>query len=122
MYVNEKANNEKANSKEKMVVSAVADTWVKDIGKDIDIVVYAGGRLPKHAYILRRGNHKVSFGRFEITSRPPASPLDIKEMEEGIDAAYKQRIFDWAEGPNAFLKSQTNWKALDTIWNSLNYK
>jgi hypothetical protein len=110
--------NEKANLKEMAIVSTQSDAELKDI----DIVVYSGEHFPKRVYILKRSNHKVSYGRFIVTPMPPIHHQDIQEVGEEIDANYKRQVFDWSKRPNALLKGQTNWEALDTVWNILNHR
>jgi hypothetical protein len=108
--------NEKENLKEMAIVSTKSEEGLVDI----DIAIYGREHFPKHANILKRNQHKLSFGRFVITSIPPKHHQDIKEVKETIDPAYKRQICDWATKPNALIKGQTNWQALDTVWNILN--
>jgi len=110
--------NEKESLKEMAIVSTASDEGLVDI----DIAVYGREHFPKHVSILKRNQHKVSFGRFVITPVPPRHHLDIKEVKETIDPVYKRQIFDWSKRPNALIRGQTNWQALETIWNILNNK
>jgi hypothetical protein len=109
---------EKLNLKEMAIVSTRSDVGLKDI----DIAVYSGEHFPKHANIIKRNDHKISYGRFIITPKPPIHHQDIQEVKEEIDTEYKRQVFEWAKKPNALLKGQTNWEALDTVWNILNHK
>jgi hypothetical protein len=110
--------NEKANLKEMAVMSSRTDTDLEDI----DIAVFSKEHPPKHAAILKRGNHEIQLGCFKITPNLPKSHFDIKEIKEEIDAKYKRQIAAWAGKDNAHIKGYTNWGALDVIWNILNPK
>jgi hypothetical protein len=109
--------NEKANLKEMAIVSTKSDAGLKDI----DIAVYSGEHFPKYVNILKRSNHKVSYGRFIITPKPPIHHLGIQEVKEEIDADHKRQVFDWSKKSSTLLQGQTNWEALDTVWNILNH-
>jgi hypothetical protein len=108
--------NERENTQEMAIVSSRTDDGLKDI----DIAVYSNEYPPKHATILKRGNHKTSFGRFLITPNAPKSHTDIKEVKEEIDAGYKRQIFEWSKKKSFFIKERTNWEFLNVMWNVLN--
>jgi hypothetical protein len=109
--------NERASLKEIAIVSTRTDAELKDV----DIAVSSGEHFPKHANILKRSDHKVSFGRFVITSKPPIHHQDVQEVKENINADYKRQVFDWSKKPNALLQGKTNWEALDAVWYILNH-
>jgi hypothetical protein len=88
----------------------------------ISIAVFSKEHPPKHATILKRGNHEIQLGRFKITPNIPKSHLDIKEVKEEIDPKYKRQIAAWSGKKNAHIKGYTNWAALDVEWNILNNK
>jgi hypothetical protein len=108
---------ERASLEEMAIISSSTD---QELG-DFAIAVYSGEHPPMHATILKKSNHKISFGRFKITIRPPKSHTDIQEVKEPIEAKYKRQVFAWAGRPNKFIKGETNWRALNTIWNILNH-
>jgi hypothetical protein len=109
--------NEKANLTEMAVVSSRADDGLEDI----DIAVFSNEHPPKHATILKRGDHKIFLGRFKITSNPPKTHLDIKDVKEEIDPKYKKQIAEWAGKKNTLMKGKfTNWETLNIVWGMLN--
>jgi hypothetical protein len=107
---------EKANLKEMAIMSSRTDVDLEDI----DIAVFSKEHPPKHATVLKRGNHEIQLGRFKITPNIPKSHLDIEEVKEEIDSKYKRQIASWAGKKNAHIKGYTNWAALDVEWDILN--
>jgi hypothetical protein len=88
---------------------------------DIDIVVFSNEHPPRHATILKRSNHRISLGWFEITNDPPKVFTQIKEVKEPIDSGYKKQLTAWAgKTSNISASPTTNWNLLKTLWNSLN--
>jgi hypothetical protein len=111
---------EKQQLDEMAIMSSRTDAGLKGI----DIAVFSNEHPPKHATILKRGNHRVGVGRFKITPNPPKSHLDIEEVKEEIDPKYKRQIAEWAGKKSVILNGKfnvTNWEALDAIWDVLNH-
>jgi hypothetical protein len=88
--------------------------------KDIDIYIYGREREIPHAVILNRSNHKVSLGRFIITSKaPPKTANDIQPLKENIDQEYKDRIILWASEKTS-APFVNNWAEARFLWNRQN--
>jgi hypothetical protein len=107
---------EKVSMQEMAIMSSRRD---EDLD-GIDIAVFSNDHLPKHAHILKRGNHKVELGRFQITQFPPKVHQNVLEVKEEIDPEYKRQIAAWAKKKNFIFKSYTNWEALKLEWDVLN--
>jgi hypothetical protein len=79
---------ERTGIQEMAIASSRKDTELADI----DIAVFSNEHPPRHATILKRNNHRISLGRFEITDAPPKVFTQIKEVKEPIDSGYKKQI------------------------------
>jgi predicted methyltransferase len=108
--------NERADLKEKAIVSSKTDEDLEDIA----IAVYGGEHPPKHVTILKKDNHKIRLGRFEITDNPPRTFQDIREIKEPIESSLKKQITAWASKRNKIDPSHTNWQVLNLQWKFLN--
>jgi hypothetical protein len=87
----------------------------------IDIAVFSNEHPPRHATILKRNNHRISLGWFEITADPPMFFTQVKEVKEPIESEYKKQITKWAaEISSVSPYPINNWELLKTLWNSLN--
>jgi hypothetical protein len=90
---------------------------------DIDIAVFSNEHPPRHATILKRSNHWISLGRFEITGATSKTFTQIKEVKEPIESEYKKQITKWAaEISSVSPYPINNWEFLKALWNSLNPK
>jgi hypothetical protein len=66
--------SERTGIQEMAVASSKKDTELTDI----DIVVFSNEHPSRHATVLKRSNHRISLGRFEITYDPPNVVTQIK--------------------------------------------
>jgi hypothetical protein len=107
---------EKVSIQEMAIMSSRQD---EDL-ENIDIAVFSNDHQPKHAHILKRGNHRIELGRFQITQFPPKTHLGVLEVKEDIDPEYKRQIAAWARKKNFIFKSYANWEALKLVWDLLN--
>jgi hypothetical protein len=109
--------SERTGIQEMAIASSKKDTELDNI----DIVVFSNEHPPRHAAILKRSNHRISLGRFEITNEPPKVFTQIKEVKEPVDSGYKKQITAWAgKTSNISTYPITSWELLKTLWNSLN--
>jgi hypothetical protein len=108
--------SEKVNLQEMAIASSRQD---EDLN-GIDIAVFSQAHPPKHAHILKRGNHRIELGRFQITQFPPKTHLNILEVKEEIDSEYKRQIAAWARKKSLIVPSGTNWDSLKGLWDALN--
>jgi hypothetical protein len=109
--------SERTDIQEMAIASSKKDTELDNI----DIVVFSNEHPPRHATILKRSNHRISLGRFEITDDTPNVSTQIKEVKEPIESGYKKQITAWAgKTSNVSTSPITNWELLKTLWNSLN--
>jgi hypothetical protein len=109
--------SERTGIQEMAIASSKKDTELADI----DIVVFSNEHPPRHATILKRSNHRISLGRFEITNDSPKVFTQIKEVKEPIDSGYKKQITAWAkEISRVSTYPINNWEFLKSLWNSLN--
>jgi hypothetical protein len=109
--------SERTDIQEMAIASSKKDTELANI----DIVVFSNEHPPRHATILKRNNHRISLGRFEITDDPPKVFTQIKEVKEPIESEYKKQITAWAEEMSGVSPYPiNNWEFLKALWNSLN--
>jgi hypothetical protein len=86
----------------------------------IDIAVFSQDHPPKHAHILKRGNHRIELGRFQITQFLPKTHVSILEVKEEIDSEYKRQIAAWAGKKSLIFPGMKNWDVLKGTWDLLN--
>ena len=101
---------------------AIASSRKDDDLNGIDIAVFSQDHEPKHAHILKRDNHRIALGRFQITQIPPKTHLNILEVKEEIAPEYKRQIAAWAGKKSLVQPGLKNWDSLKGLWNALNPK
>jgi hypothetical protein len=108
--------SEKVDLQEMAIASSRKD---EDLN-GIDIAVFSRDHPPKHAHILKRGNHRIELGRFQITQFLPKTHANILEVKEEIDSEYKRQIAAWARKKSLVFPGMKNWDSLKSLWEALN--
>jgi hypothetical protein len=112
--------NENIEERTDLQEMAIASSQKDEDLVNIDIAVFSNDHQPKHAHILKRGNHRMELGRFQITQFPPKTHLNVLEVKESIDPEYKRQIAAWAGKRSVAFPSGTNWDSLKGLWGVLN--